>query len=252
VTDLRRPDAVVIDELGWRYFFPGEAMHTGRVFQMNDRRAEVVGICRATPTFLTNPIAYTRYSQALHYVPQERRSLSFVLAQAEPDQPVAEVCRRIREQTGLRAMSREEFTDGTVRYYMERTGIPVNFGITVTLGFIIGAAISGQTFYLFTLDNLKQYGALKAMGLTNRRLLRLVALQGLVVGLLGYGIGVGLAAGFETFLAWKLAGTRALPPTYMAWQILVASGVAAVLIVIGSALLSVRRVLRLEPAAVFH
>ena len=54
----------------------------------------------------------------------------------------------------------------TITYYMQRTGIPVNFGITVLLGFIIGAAIAGQTFYLFTLDNLKQFGALKAMGVT--------------------------------------------------------------------------------------
>jgi putative ABC transport system permease protein len=252
LADLRRPDAVVIDEHGWRAIFPNQPMGTGRVIHMNDRRAQIVGICRATPTFLTYPIAWTRYSQAVRYAPQERRSLSFVLAQAEPGLPVDEVCSRIRTQTGLLALSQQGFAETTVRYYMERTGIPVNFGITVMLGFIIGSAIAGQTFYLFTLDNLKQYGVLKAMGLTNGRLIALVMLQGFTVGLLGYCLGVGMAAGFETFLAWKLAGARVLPPMYMAWQILVLSGFAAVSIVIGSAVLSVRRALRLEPAAVFH
>jgi putative ABC transport system permease protein len=252
LADLRRPDAVIIDLNGYRYLFPDEPVRAGRVFEMNDRRAEIVGVCRASPTFITYPIAYTRYSQAVRFAPQERRSLSFVLAQADPGVPVAEVCRRVHEQTGLTALSQQEFADRTVRYYMERTGIPVNFGITVVLGFIIGAAIAGQTFYLFTLDHLKQYGALKAMGATNGRLLGMVLLQGLVVGLLGYGIGVGLAAGAEAFLAWKLADSAVLPATYMAWQIPAASGVAAVLIVCGSAVFSLRRVLRLEPAAVFR
>jgi putative ABC transport system permease protein len=252
LADLRRPDGVVIDEHGWNFLFPGQPMRTGLVFEMNDRRAVVVGVCRASPTFLSYPIAYTRYSQAVRYAPQERRSLSFVLAQAEPGVPIAEVCRRIREQTGLLAVSQQEFADMTSTYYMERKGIAVNFGITVLLGFIIGAAIAGQTFYLFTLDNLKQYGTLKAMGVTNGRLVGLVVFQGLVVGLLGYCIGVGLAAGFEVFLAWKLAGSVILPPTYPAWQILVGCGVAAGLIVASCAGVSVRRVLRLEPAAVFR
>ena len=69
------------------------------------------------------------------------------------------------------------------------TGIPINFGITAFLGFLVGTAIAGQTFYNFTLENLKQFGALKAMGATNGRIVQMILLQALVVGLLGYGIG---------------------------------------------------------------
>ena len=85
----------------------------------------------------------------------------------------------------------------TISYYLRRTGIPVNFGITVLLGFIIGGAIAGQTFYLFTLDNLKQFGALKAMGVSNSRIVGMVLIQGLVVGVIGYAIGMGLASVLE-------------------------------------------------------
>ena len=52
---------------------------------------------------------------------------------------------------------------------MKYTGIPINFGIAVVLGFIVGTAIAGQTFYNFTLDNLRQFGALKAMGARTAR-----------------------------------------------------------------------------------
>ncbi len=76
------------------------------------------------------------------------------------------------------------------------TGIPINFGITAFLGFLVGTAIAGQTFYNFTLENLRQFGALKAMGATNFRIVSMILLQALIVGLLGYGLGVGLASVF--------------------------------------------------------
>ena len=79
---------------------------------------------------------------------------------------------------------------------MKRTGIPINFGITVVLGFVVGCAIAGQTFYLFTIENLKQFGSLKAMGVSNLRLVGMILLQALVVGVIGYGLGVGGAALF--------------------------------------------------------
>jgi putative ABC transport system permease protein len=252
VADLRRPDAVIIDESGYRYLFPGQPPQAGRVFEMNDHRAEIVGVCKSSPTFQTFPIAYTTYSRALHYAAQERRALSFVLAQAEPGVPPEEACRRIEEQTGLMAMSQADFSWMTMVYYMKRTGIPVNFGITVLLGFIIGAAIAGQTFYLFTIDNLKQFGALKAMGVTNLRIVGMVLLQGLVVGVLGYMIGLGLASAFAEVVAWKMRQTGLPLADFMAWPIPIFTALAAALIVTASALVSLRRVLRLEPASVFR
>ena len=65
----------------------------------------------------------------------------------------------------------------TINYYLKYTGIPINFGITAALGFLVGTAIAGQTFYNFTLENLKQFGALKAMGATNGMIIRMILLQ---------------------------------------------------------------------------
>jgi putative ABC transport system permease protein len=250
LADLRRPDAVVMDVNGFRYLWPGEPLAAGKTFEMNDHRAVVVGVCKASPTFQTFPIAYTRYTQAVNFVPPERRVLSFVLAKAAEGVAPAEAARNIQAQTGLQAISNTDFAKKTIEYYAKRTGIPVNFGITVMLGFVIGAAIAGQTFYLFTLENLRQFGALKAMGLTNRRIVGMVLLQGLVVGLVGYGLGMGLAAGFEEFLTWKV--THIPPMFYMWWPIPLGTAAAVALIVVGTALFSLRRVMRLEPAVVFR
>ncbi|HWB00125.1 MAG TPA: ABC transporter permease [Pirellulales bacterium] len=245
--DLRQPDAIIMDENGYQQLWPDEPMHIGKVFEMNDRRAILVGICKARKTFQTFPIVYTRYSQAVQYVPSERKVLSFILANSDEHTPVDAVCDRIGQQTGLQAVSRDRFVWQTIDYYMRKTGIPMNFGITVLLGFIVGTAISGQTFYLFTIENLKQFGALKAMGTTNLRLVRMIMFHAAVVGVLGYGLGIGLAALFGAMMEQqsKLA-------FYMPWQVLVGTGVAIVVMVLMASLLSLRRVLVLEPAVVFQ
>jgi len=249
IADLRRPDAVIMDELGFRYLWPGEPLQPGKTFEMNDHRAHGEGVCKASPTFQTFPIIYTGFNQAILYAPQERRVLSFVLAKGEPNLPAKEVCESIYRQTGMMAVTNDGFTWMTISYYMRRTGIPINFGTTVLLGFIIGAAIAGQTFYLFTIGNLRQYGALKAMGATNFRIVRMVLAQGMYVGAIGFCLGMGLATTIEWVMRVRM--TTIPPATFMAWQIPVGTAVAVTIIVIGSALASLRRVLLLEPASVF-
>ena len=147
-----------------------------------------------------------------------------------------------------RARTTAEFSWDCISYYLANTGIPVNFGITIVIAIIIGLVVSGQTFYLFTIENLKQFGALKAIGVTNARLTGMILLQALVVGFTGYALGTGMAAiFFETFS--KLTATRGI---VLLWQS--AAGVAVLMlgVVVLASLLSIRRVLVLEPAAVFR
>ncbi len=248
--DLRRPDGVILDFDGYRQLFPGEPVTVGRVLDMNDRRAVVVGICRVTPPFQTFPVIYTRYSQAVQFMPRERNTLSFILARAARGQDLQRLSKRISQQTGLKAMTWDEFFWLNIGYYIENTGIPVNFGITVTLGFIVGGAIAGQTFYLFTLENLKQFGSLKAMGVTNLRLIGMILFQATLVGVMGYGLGIGASAGF--FELMESTGQADLRGMWVPWQVAVIAAVAVGLIVVISSLLSLRRVLVLEPAMVFR
>ncbi|HEX3656404.1 MAG TPA: ABC transporter permease [Pirellulales bacterium] len=245
--DLRQPDSIIMDEAGYRLLWPGQPLLPGKSFEMNDRRAIVVGVCKSRRTFMTFPIVYTRYSQATLFIPAERKVLSFVLTSPVPGISSEEVCERIDNQTGLKALTRDQFMETTIIYYLKKTGIPMNFGITVLLGFIVGTAISGQTFYLFTIENLKQFGALKAMGATNMRLVGMILLQAVVVGVVGYGLGVGAAAIFGATI-----GNTDRLAFYMPWGVLVGTGVAVMFMVVLASLLSVRRVLVLPPAIVFQ
>jgi putative ABC transport system permease protein len=248
IADVRRPDAVIVDEAGYRDLWPGEPLELGKTVEMNDRRGVVVAIADSSPPFQTLPVVYTRYSQAVQYVGRERKQLSFVLVHPKAGTDIPALLDRIRTQTGLAARTRDQWSRDTVKYYLANTGIPVNFGITVSLAFVVGAVVAGQTFYLFTIENLKQFGALKAIGVSNRRLVGMILLQALIVGGIGYGIGMGLAAAFfeTTKNIIHLRGFALL------WPIMAGTGVAVMAIIVCASLLSIRRVLVLEPAAVFR
>jgi putative ABC transport system permease protein len=131
---------------------------------------------------------------------------------------------------------------------LKNTGIPVNFGITITIALIVGTVVAGQTFYLFTLENLKQFGTLKAIGVTNWRLTGMVLLQAFTVGVMGFGIGTGMAAAFFEMTLQKIA-TRGI---ILMWQSVALTGGCILFVVIIASLLSIRRVIVLEAAAVFR
>lgn len=261
LADLRRSESVIIDETGAndklaRKFYEAgnpekeivalrKPLVIGDTLELNDRRAVVVGICRVSRTFQSQPVIYTTYNRAMSFAPRERKLLSFVLVKAKPDQDVAALAKRIEKATGLTALTSEQFKWRTVNYFMKYTGIPINFGISVTLGFIVGTAIAGQTFYNFTLENLRHFGALKAMGAGNLTLLRMILLQSSMVGAIGYGLGVGAASLFG-FVSRNSELAFFLP-----WQLLVISGAAVILICFAASLLSINKVIQLEPAIVF-
>jgi putative ABC transport system permease protein len=250
--DLRRADSVIVDDIGAadKLAKPGPdgkliPVKIGDTLELNDHRAVVVGICRVSRTFQSQPVVYTTYTRATSFAPRERRLLSFVLVKAKSGVEPKALCARIQSVTGLTALTGDGFKDLTYMYFFKRTGIPINFFMAVALGFVVGTAIAGQTFYNFTLDNLRHFGALKAMGASNALLLRMILLQSVLVGLIGYGLGVGAAAWMghalrNTELAFK-----------MPMWLLAFTGGAVLVICCLASLLSMRKVMRLEPAIVF-
>ncbi len=255
--DLWQPDGIIVDKIGLRKLFPeqgGEAARTdaelrwflGRQLEMNDRRAVIVGICETTRTFQSNPVVYTTYSRALTFAPQPRMPLTYILAKAKPGEDPTAVADRVHVRTGLKAKTSDEFKWMTMQYYLLNTGIPINLGATTLLGFIVGTAIAGQTFYNFTIENLRQFGTLKAMGLTNERLVAMILVQAGSVGMLGYCLGVGLAGAFGLLAH----GTELA--FFTPWQLLPITAVAVVLICMLASVLCLMRVVRLEPAIVFR
>ena len=251
--DLRGSDAIFVDYEAARTRLrvknddkTTRALRIGDILEINDHRAIVAGYIKSTRNFVLQPQVYTTYSRALHYASPNRNYLTYVLVKAKIGKNLQNICERIADSTGLSAHTAEEFRSVNLEYWMKNTGIPINFGISVLLGFIVGTAVAGQTFFNFVQENLKHYAVLKSMGLENGILIRMVMLQAVVVGLIGYGIGIGLTALFglnvhDSVLAFKMTPF-----------ILVFSATGVGVIVLLSAFLGIWRVVRVDPATVFR
>jgi putative ABC transport system permease protein len=240
---------VILDQAGIEKLSIGRTrpLDVGDVFEINDHEAHIVGICEAARSFFGYPFVYTTYHRAIEFAPKTRKNLSFILVNPKQGRSKESLAQEISHQTGLKALTDDDFFWSTIWWFVRNTGIPISFGTTILLGFIVGIAVAGQTFYSFILENLTSLGALKAMGASNFLLCRLLLLQAFAVGFIGYGIGVGLAAafGFGTLKSGQ-------PPFFMPYQIPLVTFGFIIFICFLAALISIRRISKLEAAEVFR
>lgn len=248
VDDLALPDAIAINPAGFRLLFPGAELDVGRELELNDRRARIVAILDTAPAFAANLTIYTRYSLATTYTNPGRNAMSFIIAKSADGVKPETVADNIASRTGLKAVTSSQFRTESIMYIIENTGIPVSFGTVVVLGALIGVAIVGLTFNQFIMENLKQYAALKAIGLKNRRLLAMTLWQAGFVCVIGYGLGLGAAV----FFFRSTAEVDALRGFYLPPEVAGSVAVLAAVIVLLSTLVSMRRVLTVDPATVFR
>ena len=252
IEDLRIPDGIIVNQVGAQDKLASKndqgqkvTLHVGDTLELNDRRARVVGICQITRTFQSQPVIYTTYTHAINYAPFERKLLSFVLAHSDEGKTPQEVCAEITKKTGLAAYTKKEFERLTVNYYMVNTGIPINFGLAVLLGLLIGAAIAGQIFYNFTTDNLKYLALFSVMGASRKLLAQMTVLQAFWVALLGWCIGSGAAA------LLGLVTMKTELSFHYPWQLFIGVGVLMLAICAGASLISIRRIYEIELATIF-
>ncbi|MBS0623352.1 MAG: ABC transporter permease [Verrucomicrobia bacterium] len=253
IENLRYPDAIIVNRVGaqqklYRTGPKGEhiPVQMGEVLELNDRRAYIVGFCDTVRTFQSQPVVYTTYQRALEFAPAERNLLSFILVKAAPGVDPKKLAKNIHEITGLSAYTRKEFRNLTLKYYLTKTGIPINFGFAVLLGFVIGTAIAGQTFYTYAHDNMSFFATFKAMGATNRLLIKMILSQAMLTATLGWSFGIGLTVLFGLYSS----GTE-LSFTFPWWLMLV-SAIALYGITLCAALMSVIKIIRLDPSTVFQ
>jgi putative ABC transport system permease protein len=116
----------------------------------------------------------------------------------------------------------------------------------LSLAMSVGFGVTGIMLYMFTRENLKQYAVLKTMGATSKLLLTMVFVQTGLCALLGTGIGLGLCATIG-----QLVAQTAEFPFRMMWFTPLLGGGMVVLVSVVAATISVRPVLKLEPAIVF-
>ncbi|MCQ4160998.1 ABC transporter permease [Roseomonas sp. GC11] len=253
LTDLRNADAVLIDDDAAR----GKLAQSGTggqlrpagigtTFELNDHRATVVGTYRGQRNFQSQPVIYTTYNRAKSILPNERKMLSYVLVRLQPGVEVTTVQALVRQSTGLRAYTSQEFSAASLSYFIQNTGVIMNVGLSAVMAFLIGGGIAGMTFYNFMLDNQRYFAVLRAMGTRDRTMIGMVTLQAVGVTIIGFGLGIG---GVAVLLRFVMANSEI--SMTLSWPLLGAVGAIVVLVGAVAGTAGLLRVLRTDPAVVF-
>lgn len=247
VRDLRRDGGVIVDSDSANGSLAHvnadgvkEPLKLGQTLEINGKRAIVVGICEVTPGFYPQPIIFTSFSQFSTFNPGMAGRMGFVIAKELPGKDVEKVCKLIDSYTELSALTRDQFKN-KIRDFFLKTGILINFGLSVILGIIIGFSIAGQIFYIMTLDNIVYYALIKAVGGTGNMILKMIVFQAALVGIIGYIIGIGVT------VLWGYAIQGTTLAFLFPWQLLVFTGSIVLLICIFTAIISVRKVFHADP-----
>jgi putative ABC transport system permease protein len=240
---LSEPGAIVLD----RSEYPKLKIdRVGHRTEISGVRAEVVAMTDGIRSFTTSPIVFTDLRTARSYLPQlGEEPVTYVLVDVADGAAVEEVKARINALPHLAAYTRAEMSDRTRTYWSERTGVGAGFFTTAVLGIIVGFVVVGQILYSGTLQYLREYGTLKAMGARNGAVVRVILSQAMISAALGFAAGAPLAMGMRA--AMKGANlTVALSNELYAATLVITAVMCAF-----AALLSIVKVLRLDPASVF-
>lgn len=245
--DLRREGGIIVDI----YSASGALATTlpdgtkiplkiGDELEINNHRAVVVGLCKITQGFYPQPIIFTACSQFRRFNSYAINYLGFIAAKTQPGADVQEVCNRINSYPGLNALTKDQFKRRIIKTFLE-TGILINFGLSVVLGLIIGFSIAGQIFYIMTLENLMYYALIKAVGGTKRMILQMIIVQALVVGVLGFLLGIGAT------ILWGEAIKNTTLAFLFPWELLLFTAAIVLVICIFTAVISIRKVFHADP-----
>lgn len=228
-------------------------LELGSIWEINllnkEQSFKLVGLSREALSFTTIPVVFTSYNeveQSLMGTDFEGNT-SFVVVKLKDPSRVAQVVQSLRAALPNNDVyTRQEFIDRTVNYWTIQTGIGLAFFLTAVLAVLIGGAIVGQTIYAGTIEHLRDYGTLKAMGAQNSDINLVILTQAAVSAALGFAIGVivTLAArgGIET------AGVSMQLPLLL----FVVVFAIVVLTCLAAAYISVRKVKTLDPVMVFR
>jgi putative ABC transport system permease protein len=240
---LTRPNTVLFDD-GDRAALGG--LNYGSVREVKGRRITVGGFTWGLIPFGPS-YAFGDYDLVREVTGVEHDRANFVLVKARPGQDVDAIKRDLAARAdNAVVLTRREFSRLCMRHLLVKTAIGVTFGTSTMFGLVVGFVIVALSMFSSVVDNLREFGTLKAVGSTNADLMILMFAQAVAVAVLGSVIGLGLVTQIAVWIRTPRLAVL-LPP----W-LLGGSAVLMVLLCIAASSLALQRIRKLEPAMVFR
>jgi putative ABC transport system permease protein len=243
VEDLKQDAAVIIDRL---YMKKLGVTRLGQAVEINKRRARVVGFTQGIRTFTTAPAVFTTFANALDYTSLNADQTAYILVKAAPGvDPRALQAELRRRLADVDVHTTPEFSRITRNYWLFGTGAGVTVLIAAALGLIVGVVIVAQTLYATTVDHLREFGTLKAIGASNGYLYRVIVKQAVTAAAIGYTVGIGVAF---IAIAKSATGNAAI---VLPWPVAAALFGLTLMMCVGASLVSIHKATTIDPAMVF-
>jgi putative ABC transport system permease protein len=244
VRDLKRGRYILMDRSAERRFGPFEV---GEYREIVGRRFKIIGTTRDAASFTTAPIVFMDFRNAQELLQTLQGKTQYVLVKVAPGadpQAVAAAIRRIAPYNDV--YTSDEWARRSRAYWVVSTGLGMNMGITVFLGVLVGIVVVAQTLYTSAVEHVKEFGTVKAIGGSNWDIYRILGEQALIAAVVGYLLGAAISFGMRPLMA-KLYLNVLVSPGFAG-----AVFVGTVLMCLGAAMLSFRRVSGIDPALVFR
>jgi len=243
--DLRRGRYFFLDESARKRY---GAFETGDYREVVGTRLKIIGKSRDALSFSTTPISFMDFRLAQELNPDELRgNTTYILIKVAPGSDVEAVRREVQRRVPYNdVFTRKEWADRSRRYWIESTGLGLNLAMTVFLGCLVGIVVVAQTLYTSTMEHLKEFGTVKAIGGSNRDIYGILAKQATISAIFGFLLGGAMA--------WLLRPAMASIDLKLIIQPLFAATVAVgtVVLCLAASLISFRKVAGIDPALVFR
>jgi putative ABC transport system permease protein len=244
VRDLRRGMSVFMDRSAVRRFGP---FAVGEYREILGRRFRIIGTTEGAASFTTAPISFMDFRNAQELNSQLRGKTSYVLVKLHPGADAAAVAAEIRRRLPYNDVhTRAEWASRSRSYWVVSTGLGMNMGVTVFLGILVGIVVVAQTLYTSAVEHIKEFGTVKAIGGSNWDIYRILGEQALIAAVVGFGLGGAISLAIRPLMA-KLYLNVLVSPGFAA-----AVFAGTVLMCLGAAMVSFRRVAGIDPALVFR
>ncbi len=243
VEDLKTPDAVIMDVL---YKQKLGVSHAGEVFEIGGHRARVVGFTSGIRSFTTSPYVFTTFKNAQTFSNLREDQTYFILVKVAKGADIQQVRGDLLAHvTDVEVFTTAQFSRMTTFYWMFTTGAGVAVLIAAVLGLVVGFVVVAQTIYATTVDHLREFGTLKAMGAPNSYVYKVIMKQAAISAVIGYVLGM-IVSVFVVNASQK-GGAAILMPTWMA----IGMFFLTLFMCIGAGLVSINKVTQLDPTMVF-
>jgi len=236
-------DTIIVDD-GQRRDLGG--VNLGSVRELSGRKVTIAGFTWGLLPFGPG-YAFASYETARSVLGLPTDQTSFGLVGVRSGHDPDEVADALAATLGgeVEVMTRASFHDAIVEYLVGAQ-LGITFGTSTAFALIVGFVIVALSMFSAVVDNIREFGVLKAMGARNLDLTVLLMGQAVLYALVGTTVGLFLATGMAEGI--RSANLVLVLPT----ELLVGSYGLMAALCVGASLLAILRVRNIEPGMVFR